>query len=420
MNDDLDDLLSDLAAAAGTAAAHGALGDDGTTVQRIARRVRRRRTARRAGAGAVVACAAGAVAFGAVQLRGGGLPSVAPPVSTAGAEADWPAQFDRCGKPVRDGLDSAGDVTLAATVRSGTGKEVQVRATATGPADPAARGWVYGTELMVTDDAGVVVGVYEGPALPGSDQIDDFYANVDFAAQPFPLASDVTFPLVSCAQYPEGTGDPALAPGDYDLWVTQSVGYTVDGTEVHARASVDVPLVVGPDGTPSPGAAQSADPTAGTPAEQYFACGEPVDLTIHTLPDAGGLTLAADLPATGWGERPASWSVTVGTHGGAAVTAHGSPAGSLALVGPDGDVAGFVVPARGPLRTIDVGPRSTEVLHGPTRVLPCEDEPLRGTYTAWPFVVETTSDDATSDGEAVAAGPQVVVVANPQAVTFGS
>lgn len=421
MSDDLDLLLADLSAAAGAAAEHGPLGAGTSTVARIARRVHHRRAARRAGAGAVVVCAAGAVTFGASQWHrdtvgpiASDLPTGTPPASSS--IADWPAQFDRCGKPVDDVLDSAGDVTLEATTSPGTGNQLDVHTVMSGPAD-ALEGWIYGTELTVTDETGTVVGVQEGRAVPPLDQLDEAYANVDFAGMAFPLESRGNMPVVSCAQYPTGFAGPNLAPGEYHLWVTQTVGYVGGGREIHARTSTEVPLVVGPDGTPSSNATQQLSPTAGTPAEQYFACGQPVDLTIHTLPAAGGLTLAADLPAGGWGAAAPSWSATVGAAGGQVVTAYGAAAGNLALVGDDGTVAGFVAAGRGPLRTVQVGPDSTDVLDGPTLVVPCSDQPLHGTYTAWPFVVEKLVEDVSDPS---GPGAHVVVVANPRQVTFGS
>lgn len=89
MTDDLDDLLTDLAAAAERAAAHGTLGGETpAAVHRITARVRRRRAVRHTGQGVAVACAAGALVAGGAQVRGAlHAPPAAGPAQT-GSDAD--------------------------------------------------------------------------------------------------------------------------------------------------------------------------------------------------------------------------------------------------------------------------------------------------------------------------------------------
>lgn len=425
MNDPLHRALSD--AESSDAAARYTV-----PVQLVRARVRRRRAVRAGGVAGVAALAVVAVVVAMPSFLSR-TPAAGPP--GPGVSADWPAQFDRCGKPVDDVLASTGDTSLDASLSRGKGTTIDVETSMSGP-DGVAQGWVYGTELTVVDESGVVVGVQEGSSVPALVDLDTYYAGTDFALMPFPLRSTDDLSLVSCDQYPDGAGDIDLGFGDYRVWVTQTVGYDRGGTTHAARASVELPLVVGPGHTPYPGPSTPAptmqpsssppavDPTAGTPAADLFRCGEPVDVTIHTLPDAGGLTLAADLPDHGWGDVPPAWSVTIGSSDDSLHIAAGSAAGNLALVDDQGVVAGFVVPGRGPQRTVVVGTDArgvdaTGVLDGPTLVVPCSDQ-LRGTYTAWPFVVETPYGGMTDDGQPIKPRPDVVVVANPRDVTFAS
>lgn len=378
-------------------------------VSLVRARVRRRRAVRTGGVVGVAALAVVAVVIAMPSFLSR-TPAAGPP--GPGVSADWPAQFDRCGKPVDDVLDGAGGMGLLATLATATGNAIAVHTTMSAPAD-VTEGWIYGTELTVVDQDGVVVGVQEGPSVPPLADLDTYYANALFEADPFPLESDVTLPLVSCAQYPHGNGSVELPAGSYRLWVTQTVGYSGGSDSGRARASVDVPLVVGPDGTPSPAVA------AASPADDYFACGKPVDVSIHTLPDAAGLVLAADTPTTGWTSAAATWSVTVGASDGRTIDAQSDSAGSLALVDESGVVVGYVAAGRGPLQQFQVGPDATFELHGPTLAVACDDTQLSGSYTAWPFLVATVTRSLDADGhELTVPASHVVVVANPREVTF--
>jgi hypothetical protein len=420
MSDDLENLLSDLAAAAEADAAGGGFGDGSPALHRVVTRVRRRRVARQTGTGVAVACAAGALAFGVTQVR----PSPGPPVQ---ATSDWPAQFDRCGKYVGDVLADSdvlaetGDVSLEATLNRGPGATIRVETTMTAPAN-IDEGWVYGTELTVVDSAGVVVGVHEGPSVPALDDVAAQFSGAAYATYPFPLRWSGDFPLVSCDQYPDGNGAVAIGFGDYKLLVAQTVGYIEGGKTRVGRAVAAVPLVIGPGHTPYPGqptpgptvepssSLPSADPPDSA-ADDPFRCGATLDATIHTLPDAAGLTLAADLPEDGWSTEPPPWSVTVGSSDEKEHVMTGGAAGFLALVDSSGVVAALVVPDAAPPKTITVGPDTTAVLDGPTLLVPCSVEPVPGaTYTAWPYIYATPAEG----------GPDVTVVANPREITFAS
>ncbi|WP_029289791.1 hypothetical protein [Cellulomonas sp. HZM] len=169
-----------------------------------------------------------------------------------------------------------------------------------------------------------------------------------------------------------------------------------------------------PDVTSDDDAATS--PTAGGgPESDLFACDEKVTVTIHTLPDARGLTLAADLPESGGTEVPPTFTETLGTAGTTTFTGATSQAGSIALVDADGVVAAFVVPGHGPLRAVHLARGETTELSGPNLFTGCDGPVAAGTYTAWPYVVVTPMDD---DGSDATSQDPVVVVANPREITL--
>ncbi|RHA38000.1 hypothetical protein [Cellulomonas rhizosphaerae] len=408
MNDPLHRALSD-AEASDEAAGYT------VPVALVRSRVRRRRAVRAGGVVGVAALAVVAVVVATPSFLPR-TPAADPPIGPApGVVADWPAQFDRCGKQVDDVLDEAGGLALRATLAAATGNAIAVHTTMAAP-ESVTDGWIYGTELTVVDSDGVVVGVQEGPSVPALDEIDAYYANVLFGGEPFPLESDDTLPLVSCEQYPSGNGSIAIPAGSYRLWVTQTVGYSGKDVSGNGRASTDLPLVVGAGGEPSPTADAAA--AAAPPADDLFACGRPVDVSIHALPDAAGLVLAADTPESDWSSTAPPWSVTLGASGGRTIDARTDSAGSLALV-DDGVIVGFVVPGRGALRELTVGPDATAELDGPTLVVPCGAAQLRGSYVAWPYVVAQPTRSVDADGVVSTPASPVVVVANPRQVTFG-
>ncbi|ROS31643.1 hypothetical protein [Cellulomonas sp. PhB150] len=371
-------------------------------------RVRRRRAVR-AGGAAGVACLAVVAVVVAVPSFLSRTPAAGPPATPPpGVNADWPAQFDRCGKKFATVLPDVGRATL--TTSDGTLDEanqaIVLVTTTTGPAG-VDEGWVYGTELSAVDDDGTIIGVQEGPSVPAVDDVDDYYAGTDFASVPFPIKDHAKIPFVSCGQYPDGSGALALETGTYHLWATQTIGYRQGSESVVARATVEVPIVV-----PLP-----ARPAT---AEDYFACGLPVARLTEARPDAAGLVLEANTPAAGWGSTAPAWSVTVGASDGRTISARSGAAGNLALVDSSDTVVGFVTAGRSPLREFEVGPDATTTLDGPTLVTSCDGTDLTGDYEAWPFLVATLESSTLADGS-VASTPTtpVVVVADRRDLTFG-
>lgn len=242
-----------------------ALGYD-VPVSTIRRRVRRRRTARRAAlSGGACVLAAGVVVaapdvWGAVTTHGGRvaagsssdqsttsgsiaggaapLPNGSEAHADDGAVGDWPAQFDRCGKPFADPADptelSLQGVTVAA---DGTWQATTV---ALKPDGMGAT--VIGTDVSLVRD-GVVVAVQEGaqvqqpegPTTPAPHR-QGIYGTI---------TTPVTARLVSCAQYPDGQGAHVVEPGRAELVVVQTLAMTGAGGDwtqhAVARTFVTVP-----------------------------------------------------------------------------------------------------------------------------------------------------------------------------------
>ncbi|GEL95804.1 hypothetical protein [Cellulomonas composti] len=106
-------------------------------------------------------------------------------------------------------------------------------------------GWRYGWTVALLRD-GVVVAQQEGEGAPDVD--DALAMAADFGVDPFPLRSpDVAVDIVAC------DGEP-LAPGSYDLVVTQTTGWTYHsgGTWAARGTSEPVAVVVPDDGGASP------------------------------------------------------------------------------------------------------------------------------------------------------------------------
>ncbi|MDM7854454.1 hypothetical protein [Cellulomonas alba] len=236
-------------------------------VTTIRRRVRRRRTARRAAlsggacvlaAGVVVAAPAvwGAVTTGhggrvaagstsggstASDSLGGGvapLPNGSEAQGDDGAGGDWPAQFDRCGKPLADPPDPTELTLRGATVAA----DGTWQATTVARRDDGMHAEVVGTDVSLVRD-GVVVAVQEGaqvqqPEGPttASPHRPGIYGTI---------STPVTAHLASCAQYPVGHGSPVVEPGTYELVVVQTLAMTGDGGDwtqhAVARSTVTVP-----------------------------------------------------------------------------------------------------------------------------------------------------------------------------------
>ena len=91
-------------------------------------------------------------------------------------------------------------------------------------ADPAAQGWVYGTDLTLAA-TGWSSGcrTAPGPAAAGCPEWGG-----DYAVAPLPLERGV--PRAGVVRpVPDGNGSPEVPPGTYDLVVSQTVGLQSEG-----------------------------------------------------------------------------------------------------------------------------------------------------------------------------------------------
>jgi len=305
-----------------------------------ARRRRARRTGVTSGLAAlvVVAMAGGAYA-GLPHLAGA--PRVLPgpgPAPSSQVQADWPAQFLRCGQVVGDALPHlGGDVPVTVTDASSSipaDGPWSASVTVAVPAAPAgSSAVVWGTDLSVVRN-GVVIGVQEGPATPdlSGSLAERLGPDGYLVANPFPVTTRVTRTLASCDQYPSGQGSPYLAPGSYTLVVTQTLSYAttvpaVDPALVDVRSSVTTSVTItapaagagpsglgatGPETTPArpgtagpgstspgtatPGSASSGSATTAGPADlaARTGCGAPAD-DLAALVDAPGAPYTAAL-----------------------------------------------------------------------------------------------------------------------------
>ena len=276
------------------------------------------RRARRVGAvSALVLVLAGGVGVAALASMnrppapaiGAPTPGIGTPTQGAGSLEDWPAQFDRCGKPAAGTLPDLGEpmtLTLAdasASVPADRAWTASVTADLQGP-DEGFVAAVWATELSLVRD-GVVVGVQDGPTAPDlSLSLAERLGDNGFATSPFPITTDVTLALASCDPYPTGQGSPDLVPGTYDLVVTQTLSYTgadaaAVGTPTDARVSTRTTLeVTAPAHATTP---LGGVPTTATEPARFARCGLQAD---EVLPDVGGLTVKLDqatptVPATG-------------------------------------------------------------------------------------------------------------------------
>jgi len=231
----------------------------------IRRRVRRRKTARRAAvgggacvlaAGVVVAAtdvwgflgsssrdattaagstAGGSTSLGSVGSAGRANGSEADGDTAGRASADWPPQFDRCGKLVAD--------VASATVLTIDGSTVDAdgtwRATTVARRDDGMTAEVLGTDVSLVRD-GVVVAVQEGPQVQeptGPTTAAPHRQGIEGT-----VSTPVSLHLASCAQYPDGTGSPVVEPGTYELVAVQTLAMAGPGGDwtQHAVATTTV------------------------------------------------------------------------------------------------------------------------------------------------------------------------------------
>jgi hypothetical protein len=313
-------------------------------VERVRGAVRRRRAWRTTGVAAlalvVVAGGAGVVRAG---LDSGFSPSTPGGAGSAASAADWPAQFGRCGQPADEVLPDVGadgmSLTLAdepATLPAdGTWTATATLDRSTGGTIPIAVLW--GTDLTVVRD-GVVVGVQDGPQVPDLSQGPaDSLGGPAPTTSPFPLVTDVSLGLNSCDPYPSGTGSADLAPGTYDLVVTQTISWAAPGpgqsgaaaapldsaaggSMTDARVSAHTTVTITQAGVPKVGGATSPPTTTtaqGLTVPTDVACGATTDgLTAltdersnptpfrirredHSAPAGSPFTFTARLESTG-------------------------------------------------------------------------------------------------------------------------
>lgn len=254
--------------------------------------------------GAVV-LAIGAVVVLAPRLAGG------PSSASAG---DWPGQVSRCGRAVGDVLQDAGPGSVSLSYTPGalpSGAAWTATATLSAPEDVATEGWVYGTDVSFVQD-GVVVAVQDGPQVPPLADLPEFYAGALLERQSLPTRSSLEIGTIACDEYLDGAEPHGLLPGEYEVWVTQTVGLAgVDGEDTPARVSTSVPLVV----TEADAAPVELDPAA---------CGAPVD----------GLESLAD-PRS----NPAPFAVFAALGGGATTAPSGATANVVATLTSTGTEA---------------------------------------------------------------------------------
>lgn len=283
--------------------------------------VRRRRRVRAVARGAAAVAAVAAVAVAAPTVLGGwdgGAPA---------AQGDWPAQFDRCGKPVE--IPAEGDagplsVTVEpsfSTIRADRLALVTIRVGAeAGPVTDVGHG---GSQIsLVQDDVVVAVEdaaapvVVELPTTPWRSRAP-VYATWDFGAV-----------LASCAQYPDGDGDPQVPAGSYEMVVTQTVEWsTALGREGSTTVTRTFPMAVTED-EPSP-------------EEDRAACLADASV-LHTLtePEANPIPVAvdADVPGRWAAGEGLAFTVTTTNVGTTDLSAQVEP--PTVLLVRDGEVVG--------------------------------------------------------------------------------
>jgi hypothetical protein len=195
-------------------------------------------------------------------------------------------------------------------------------------------------------------------------------------------------------------------PGEYGAWVVASV---------FLAGSTEETLVIA-----GPWALTLTEPGV-DPVAEAFRCGAPLTFTAGSLPDAGGLTLTADLPADGWrtfGMGPA-WSATLGTDAGRTILANVSTPLHVALTDDDGVVVGRTFSGDVAVDLYTAGPDASTVLPGTSEVAGCGASLAPGTYWAWPFAEAVLKEVQEANAEAFAppAGVEVVIGA-PTRVTL--
>jgi len=422
MSFNLEHALEDLAEAG---ASRRTADDDALTsrVGAMATRIRRRRALRYTSTTVVAACAVGALAVGVAQLPGllangptppAGSPSVDPsptteatlsPFTLSGACGTTLPQFEqrvRLEAFVREEsstpqTDDAGYAEVLSITQDANGAAAELEYYLPNGAQLLELGWT----LFLVDADGVIVATAEtglGPAVS-------------------PPGTTSTGTVTALPDTPCG-GDEPLLSGSFDLIaVAEAHGSLASGAAFAQRAvGVTYPIELG-----------GIDPEPDNPFGEVFACGQPGPDSIHTLPDAGGLTLAVDLPEGPWsGAAVPQIAGFVGASGGQTVLANITQGVSGALVDSDGIVVGFVVPDGGDVDLAEITPETQVetvadqilVMCGPDGSLGSAQD-VEGTYTLWPYVTAVLKEVTDAEGNATTpSSDPVIVIANPQEVTL--
>lgn len=431
MSFDLGRALEDLAEAG---AARRSADDDvlSARVTTMTSRIRRRRALRHTGTTVVAACAVGALAVGVVYLPG--LLGDEGPTGPAGPSATAPANptvepttptvlapltlTDTCGVSM-SALEQTGQLSyFVETGESSTpqtadggfteilavseivgGAETELRHTFPAGAHLQEISWT----LLVTDADGVVIAFQQSPLAA--------------AVAPEGVTStevNMTLPGSLCAS------PDALSATEYDLFAVAEAHGTLTSGSPYLERTVSEAFSVQVDHLVT---------KPRNPIEEVFACWQPPPESIHTLPDAGGLTLAVDIPEGPWDTRN-EITGTIGTTDGQSIIANVSQGASFALVDESGEVVAFAqAHAPDDVVLVEVGPESTAPLTATTYLLGCgrdgvataagAEEGLEGTFTAWPFVTAVAKETVDAEGNvSTPSSDPVIVIANPQQVTF--
>jgi len=417
MSFNLERALEDLAEAG---AARRPADDDTLTarVGTIATRIRRRRALRYTGTTVVAACAVGALAVGVAMVPGlldrGPTPPATSPSTEPSPTADATLPpFDLAGacgqalsalapsleayvQPETSSVPETADAGFA-EVRGVTADGAGVELEFFGP--NGARVLELWWSVLLVDADGVVVATAQtGPgatdALPGTTS----------------TVTTTALPTSACAD-----GGPLT--GEFDVvGVAEAHGTRASGPAFSQRtASAPFPVELG-----------AIDAGTDDPVADVFACGEPGPESIHTLPDAAGLTFAVDLPPGPWTAQDVpSIPGFLGATDGRSIIANVPLGVAGALVDPAGTVAGFVLPDATDVQLVELTPGSTSeialsqslVMCTPDGLIAPVDE-LEGTFTLWPYVTASLKEVTDADGNATSSSDTVVAIANPQEVTF--
>ena len=266
--------------------------DDGTSSPRppepvdddvivVQPRAARRRAPRVLVAGVAVVAVVGVVVA---------LPWLRSNVPSAAGQGDWPGQFTRCGEQVADVVATDApevvrvDVSMLDNATEVGVHEEWTAAVTASSTDPTAQGWIYGTDLTLARD-GVVVAVQDGPQVPQPQDVAQWPG--DYAVAPLPQWSDVSLGLASCDQYLHADGSPEVAPGTYDLLVSQTLGLQSENGTVGGWGVAVTTVTVVADDDPAPPEPDRLRRTHGRPGSAGVAGEQPRAAVAGGAADGG-------------------------------------------------------------------------------------------------------------------------------------